>query len=105
VKPPLTKREARIARAYQRYEKAIDKAQAQYARADRLGQKVAEQIFKLGKKLSDFTKAVRISDEGKHLLATDQYAEASHDIAQGGDGKIWAHAAARKWKLATKNLD
>jgi hypothetical protein len=103
--PPLTKREIRIARAHQRYEKAIDKAQAQYARADRLGQQLAEKIFKLGKKLGDFTRAVRISDEGKYLLATDQYAEASQDSASGGDGKIWAHAAARRWKLNTKNLD
>lgn len=103
---PLTKREARISRAFQRYERLKEKAEAAYARADRAAHEISRKIFKQGKKLSAFTSAVRISDEGKYLLATDQYLEARHETEQGtGDGKIWAHAAARQFKLATKNLD
>jgi len=103
---PLTKREARIARAYQRYEKLKEKAEAAYARADRNCAEISRKIFKQGRKLSPFTSAVRISYEGKFLLATDQYLEARHETETGsGDGKIWAHAAARQFKLATKNLD
>ncbi len=104
--PPLTKRESRIARAWSRYEKAKEKAEAAYARADRMAGELSRKIFKLGKKLSPFTSAVRISEDGKFLLATDQYLEARHETETGsGDGKIWAHAAARQFKLSTKNLD
>jgi hypothetical protein len=48
---------------------------------------------------------VRISEEGKHLLVTAQLAEAAAEAANGGEGKVWAHAAARPWKFSTKNLD
>lgn len=103
---PLTKREQRLARAFQRYEKLKEKAEAAYARADRTAAEIARKIFKQGKKLSAFTSAVRISDEGKYVLATDQYAEARHETETGqGDGKLWAHSAVRQFKLATKNLD
>ena len=104
---PLTKRESAILRAYQRMERIQEKAAALYAKADHAGAELAKKVFKLktAKKVSDFTRAVRISEEGKHLLVTAQLAEAAADAANGGDGKVWAHAAARPWKFATKNLD
>jgi hypothetical protein len=104
---PLTKRESAILRAYQRMERIQEKAAALYAKADHAGAKLAKKAFKLktAKKVSDFTCAVRISEEGKHLLVTAQLAEAAADAANGGEGKVWAHAAARPWKFATKNLD
>ena len=104
---PLTKRESAILRAHQRVEKLQEKASALYARADREGAKLAQKVFQLktAKKISEFTRAVRISEEGRHLLVTAQLAEAAADAANGGDGKVWAHAAARPWKFATKNLD
>ena len=35
----------------------------------------------------------------------EQLAEAAAEAANGGEGKVWAHAAARPWKFSTKNLD
>ena len=104
---PLTKRESAILRAYQRVERLQEKASAIYARADRAGADLAKKVFglKTAKKVSDFTRAVRISEDGKFLLVTRQLAEAAADAYNGGEGKVWAHAAARPWKFATKNLD
>lgn len=104
---PLTKRERTLARAFTRYEALKEKAEAAYARADRAAAKLAQQIFKIkaARVLSQFEKAVRISEEGKHLIATAQFLEAQHDALKGGDGKIWAHGSVRPWKLSTKNLD
>ena len=105
--PPLTKSESTILRAHQRIERLQDKAQAMYARADRAAAELAGKIFKLktAKRISDYTRAVRISEEGKHLLVTAQLAEAAADAANGGEGKVWAHAATKPWKFSTKNLD
>ena len=104
---PLTKRERAIARTFARYEKLQEKASAAYARADRLATELAQKIFKIknARALNEFTKAVRISEEGKHLLAEAQFLAAQKDALNGGDGKIWAHGAVRPWKLSTKNLD
>lgn len=103
----LTKRERAIAAALRRYEKAKDRAEACYAHADKLATALAQKIFKLksARALSEFQKAVRISEEGKHVIATAQYLEAQHEALTGGDGKIWAHGSVRPWKLSTKNLD
>ena len=105
--PPLTKRERSILSAYQRFERLKEKAEAAYAKVDHIGSELAQKVFKLkaSKKVSDFTRAVRISEDGKHLLVTAQLAEAAAEAASGGEGKVWAHAAARPWKFATKNLD
>jgi len=104
---PLTKREAAILRAHQRIERLQEKAAALYAKADHAAADLAGKIFKLknAKRISDYTRAVRISEEGKHLLVTAQLAEAAAEAANGGEGKVWAHAAARPWKFSTKNLD
>ena len=105
--PSLTKRERSILSAYQRFERLKEKAEAAYAKADHIGADLAKKVFGLKKvkQLTPFTRAVRISEEGKHLLVTAQLAEAAADAANGGEGKVWAHAAARPWKFATKNLD
>ena len=104
---PLTKRESAIARAFQRYERVKEKAEANYAKADRAAAELAKKVFQFrrSKQVDDFTRAVRISEDGKFLLVTAQLAEAAAAAANGGEGKVWAHAAARPWKFATKNLD
>lgn len=104
---PLTKRERAFARALTRYEKAKDRAESAYAEADRLCTDLAQKIFKLksARAVTEFSKAVRISEEGKHVIATAQYLEAQAEALSGGDGKIWAHGSVRPWKLFTKNLD
>lgn len=103
----LTKRESAIARAFQRYERVKEKAESLYAKADRSAGELAKKVYgsKTSKRLDDFTRAVRISEDGRHLLVTAQLAEAAAQAANGGEGKVWAHAAARPWKFATKNLD
>lgn len=105
--PSLSKRERSILSAYQRFERLKDKADAAYARVDSFGAQLATKVFSLKKvkQLTPFTRAVRISEDGKHLLVTAQLAEAAAEAANGGEGKVWAHAAARPWKFATKNLD
>lgn len=104
---PLTKRESAIRSAYQRWERAKEKAEALYAKSDRAGSELAKKVFKLknAKKLDDFTRAVRISEDGRHLLVTAQLAEAAAEAANGEEGKVWGHAAVRPWKFSTKNLD
>ena len=105
--PTLSKRERSILSAYQRFERAQEKATALYAKADHIGAELAKKVFGLKKvkQLTPFTRAVRISEDGKHLLVTAQLAEAAAEAVNGGEGKVWAHAAARPWKFATKNLD
>jgi len=104
---PLTHRERRIGRAFSRYEKLKEKAEAAYARVDRAAAELAQQIFKLraARQLNQFEKAVRISEDGKHVIATAQFLQAQEEALNGGDGKLWSHAAVRPWKLSTKNLD
>lgn len=104
---PLTKRESAIARAFQRYERVKEKAEGLYAKADRAAAELAKKVFKLKnvKQLDDFTRAVRISEDGRHLVVTAQLAEAAAAATNGGEGKLWGHAAVRPWKFATKNLD
>ena len=104
---PLTNRERRLGRAFARYEKLKEKAEAAYARADRAAAEIAQTIFKskTAKAIGQFTKAVRISEEGKHIVATAQYLEAQDAALKGEEGKIWAHGSVRPWKLSTKNLD
>jgi hypothetical protein len=104
---PLTSGERKIARAYARLENLSDKAKAAYARVDRATAELAGQVFKLkrARAINDFTRAVRISEDGKHLLVKAQFLAAQHDAAAGGEGKLWGHAAVRPWDLSTKNLD
>lgn len=103
---PLTKRESSIARAYQRAVKAMERAQAIYARAGRQEQQLAKKIFALksAKVVSPHCRAIRITDEGRYLLAEDNFSKALADESAGGEAKCWAHAAARHWKLSEKNL-
>lgn len=104
---PLSKRESAMLRAFQRLERLQEKAAAMYAKSDRAAAELAKKIFALKKvrQIDDFTRAVRISEDGRFLLVTAQLAEAAAEAANGGEGKLWAHAAVRPWKFSTKNLD
>lgn len=104
---PLTKRELSIARAYARSEKALERAGAIYARAGRGEQRLAKKIFamKSAKVVSPHCRAIRITEEGRYVLVTDQFAQAMTEENSDGEAKVWAHAAARHWKLSEKNLD
>src|SRR5579871_4474825 len=94
---PLTKRERSFGRALTRWEKLKDKAEAAYARVDREGAEIAKKVFKLksARALDEFSKAVRISEDGKHLIVTAQFLQAQKEALSGGDGKIWAHGSVR----------
>ena len=104
---PLTKRESSIARAYARSEKALERAGAIYAKAGRQEQRLGKKIFALksARVVSPHCRAIRITEEGRYLLVTDQFSKAIADEATDGEAKVWAHAAARHWNLSEKNLD
>jgi hypothetical protein len=105
---PLSKRESSAARAYSRSVKALERAGSIYAKAGRQEQQLAKKIFAMKKGtrvISPHIRAIRITEEGRYLLVTDQFAAATADEIEGGEAKVWAHAAARHWKLSEKNLD
>jgi len=103
----LTKREAQIASSYARAEKALERAGAIYAKAGRQEQRLAKKIFamKSARVVSPHCRAIRITEEGRYLLVTDQFSKALAEEAVDGEAKVWAHAAARHWHLSEKNLD
>lgn len=104
---PLTATERRILRAYQRSQRMSERAQAIYAAAGRAEQQLARKIFALksARVLDPHTKAIRMTEEGRSILVTDQYSKAVAEAEQTGEAKVWAHAAARQFKLSEKNLD
>lgn len=104
---PLTKREQSLARAYTRAVKASERASAIYARAGKQEFSLAKKIFGLknARVLDPHTRAVRLTEDGRYLVVTDQYAKAATDAKDEGEAKVWAHAAARQFKLSEKNLD
>lgn len=91
----LTKRERSIAAKYRRIQRAEVRGSAVYSQADSLTLSLAR-LMKPGQ-------AIRISAEGKGLVLIDQYAEASAKSDEMP--KVWAHAAARRWKLKEVTLD
>lgn len=85
----------------------MERASAIYARAGRLEQRLAKKIFSMknARVVSPHCRAIRITEEGRHVLVTDQYAAAIAEEATEGEAKVWAHAAARHFKISEKNLD
>jgi CHASE3 domain sensor protein len=101
----LSKRERSIAAATRRFERQKDKAESEYAKANRLAITLGQKIFKMRKarQLSPFQRAVRISEEGKHVVATAQYLQAQHEANNGGEALIWAHSSVKPFKISTSN--